>query len=262
MTPLIYWLATLAQPSNLMALLAIAGAAALLAGRRRLALGACGLAALGFLVFGFLPAGTLLLRTLEARIPAAPLPDRVDGILVLGGYIDTAMSHARGETEFGAAADRLIAVAALARRYPGVPVVLTGGNKFGAGYRREADLAAGVAESFGIAADRLVTERDSRTTWENAVNARALVAPQPGSVWLFVTSAAHMPRALGTFRAAGWSGLVPVPVDYRALPGMQVLTEKPDVVAGLAATDAAAREIEGLIAYRLAGRSSAFFPAP
>lgn len=262
MTPLIYWLATLAQPSNLLALLVLAGAALLVAGHLRWARWLCALAALGFLVFGFLPAGALMLRVLEERVPPVPLPDHVAGILVLGGYIDTTLSHARGRTEFDGAADRLIDAAALARRYPDAPVVLTGGNKFGAGFRREADLAAEAAVSFGIPAGRLVIERDSRTTWENAVNTRALLHPETGSAWLLVTSAAHMPRALGTFRAAGWSGLVPVPVDYRTLPGGALFSARPGVAAGLLATDMAAREIEALVAYRLAGRSSALFPAP
>ena len=41
-----------------------------------------------------------------------------------------------------------------------------------------------------------------------------LVHPAPGEVWLLVTSAFHMPRAVGIFRAQDWP-VVAYPVDYQ-----------------------------------------------
>lgn len=265
MTPLIWAIAALAQPSNIIAVLAIAGAVALVIGWRRAGSLACGLAAVGLVVFGFLPTGALVLRALENRFPQPALPDRIDGIVVLGGYLDTVVTAERGRPELLDAADRIVAVADLARRYPGAPIVLTGGNKFEPRTGRavpEAESAAEIARSIGIDPTRLVLETGSRSTWENATGSMAIVRPGPGSTWLLVTSAAHMPRAVGTFRAAGWPGLVPWPVDYHIPEGADLWLGRPDALAGLAATDAAMREIEALVAYRLAGRSSALFPAP
>ena len=68
--------------------------------------------------------------------------------------------------------------------------------------------------SLGVPEDRMTFESASRNTYENAVLTKALVAPKPGETWLLVTSAAHMPRSVGIFRAAGWPVLA-YPVDYR-----------------------------------------------
>jgi uncharacterized SAM-binding protein YcdF (DUF218 family) len=42
-------------------------------------------------------------------------------------------------------------------------------------------------------------EGKSRNTAENARLSRALAAPGPDDVWVLVTSASHMPRAMRSF---------------------------------------------------------------
>ncbi len=49
---------------------------------------------------------------------------------------------------------------------------------------------------------------------ENATFSRAVADPKPGERWLLVTSAFHMPRAIGTFRQAGFP-IEAYPVDWR-----------------------------------------------
>ena len=68
--------------------------------------------------------------------------------------------------------------------------------------------------NLGIPAERIELEDRSRNTVENAVFTRALVNPKPNERWLLVTSAAHMPRAIGTFRQAGFP-IEAYPVDWR-----------------------------------------------
>jgi uncharacterized SAM-binding protein YcdF (DUF218 family) len=87
--------------------------------------------------------------------------------------------------------------AVLARRYPNARIVFSGGNAnlVSSDAAKEADFAMPVFESFGFAKDRLIMERRSRNTYENAKFSNALVSPKSGEQWLLVTSAHHMPRS-------------------------------------------------------------------
>jgi uncharacterized SAM-binding protein YcdF (DUF218 family) len=101
----------------------------------------------------------------------------------------------------------------------------------------------------------------SLTTWGNAVNALALAKPKAGETWLLVTSASHMPRAMGAFRGAGWPPMVAWPVAFRTThegwpPWPRPMGNK------LAALDLAAHEWVGLVGYWWEGRTDRLFPGP
>jgi uncharacterized SAM-binding protein YcdF (DUF218 family) len=51
---------------------------------------------------------------------------------------------------------------------------------------------------------RTETEQTSLNTCSNAVFSAQLIAPGPEDRWLLVTSALHMPPAIGGFRKAGF----------------------------------------------------------
>ena len=117
----------------------------------------------------------------------------------------------------------------------------------------------------GVAPDRLILESDARDTYENAVYLKAELGKLdllgPGKRWVLITSAYHMPRAMASFRQAGFD-VEPWPVDYRTR-GRADLTRPFDKVSeGLRRVDVATREWVGLFAYWLAGRSDSLFPAP
>lgn len=218
-----------------------------------------------FAVIGFTPAAEVALGVLENRFP--PTPEGVtaiDGIIVLGGALDTRAAEARpGAMAMSDAAERMTEVAGLVKRYPDARLIFTGGSgDLMPGALSEAEVARRLFLSFGIDEARMVFESRSRNTWENAVFTREIVMPRPDQRWLVVTSAFHMPRSIGVFRRAGWSGLVAYPTDFR--------TRGPDVplrwpVSALTAFDSidlVAKEAIGLVVYRLTGRSNALFPAP
>src|SRR5262249_38657920 len=66
----------------------------------------------------------------------------------------------------------------------------------------------------GVPRTRIALEDHSRNTVENAVLSKAIAQPKPGERWLLVTSAHHLPRAVGVFRKAGFP-VEAYPVDWR-----------------------------------------------
>jgi uncharacterized SAM-binding protein YcdF (DUF218 family) len=250
-------------PSNAIAVICALGAALLLmrrprAGRSILALGV-GL----LLLFGYSPAGNVLLLSLSDRFPAWQFDGHdPDGIIVLGGAIDSEASAARDALELDAAAERIVAMLELARRFPNARIVFSGGSgNLIDNSVPEAPIAGQLLDRFGIAPARVVLEDQSRTTYENAALVRRLVEPKPGERWLLVTSAFHMPRSIGTFRTAGFD-VEAYPVDWRTRGWRDSAMPFDRLSAGLDRTDIAIHEWIGLIAYRLTGRSSTLFPAP
>jgi uncharacterized SAM-binding protein YcdF (DUF218 family) len=215
-------------------------------------------------VCAFSPLGNLLLYPLESRFPpwdaARGAPD---GIVVLGGPIDADLSVAHNTPVIRSAADRIVVAAALARRYPTARIIFSGGSAdLIANDAREADYAGQIFEGLGIPEDRLIMERRSRNTYENAVFSKAIASPKQGERWLLVTSAYHMPRAVGLFRKAGFA-VEPYPVDWRVGDGIAgILSFSNVAVDGLGRTDVALREWMGLVAYRVVGRTGALFPGP
>jgi uncharacterized SAM-binding protein YcdF (DUF218 family) len=214
-------------------------------------------------ICGLSPLGKALLYPLEQRFPAwdsgrgAP-----DGIIVLGASIEADISAARGTPVVRGAPDRIIVAAALARRYPNARVVFSGGSaNLVSNDAREADFAGEIFESLGVDKLRLIMERRSRNTQENAEFSKALVAPKDGERWLLVTSAFHMPRSVGLFRKAGFA-VEPYPVDWRVGGRDDLMAFSNVAVEGLARTDLAIREWMGLIAYRATGKIDELLPGP
>jgi uncharacterized SAM-binding protein YcdF (DUF218 family) len=251
----------LLKPSNLLALVFALGLVLRVLGRRRIGRAMMGGALAVVLAAAVLPLGAWLIAPLENRFPAPQLPARIDGIIVLGGAIEPGLSADRGAISLNGNAERLVAFAALARRYPEAKLVFTGGS--GDPMRpdaREGDWLGPFLDAAGIARERVIVERDSRNTDENARMSKAIVNPRDGEIWLLVTSARHMPRSVGIFRKHGWP-MIPYPADYLTTRevGWSVGF---NVAGGLAALDAAAYEWLGLIYYRLSGRIDNWFPRP
>jgi len=218
-------------------------------------------------LFGIAPLGKVLIEPLEDRFPPwRPGSDAARGapagIVVLGGAVDPEFVAARGAADLNEAAERVTEVAVLASRYPQARIIYSGGNGrivYSGG--SEAESAGALIETFGVPKSRLILEDQSRNTIENAIYSLRLAAPKPGERWLLVTSAYHMPRAMGAFRKVGFD-VEAYPVDYRTRGAPDLLIPFDEVGSGLRRTDTAAREWIGLAAYWLTGKSSALFPGP
>lgn len=152
------------------------------------------------------------MRTLSPRPCAAPRPDT---IVVLGAGFEHAPNS---PDDYGALHEaglqRLFTAVALWKKLPDARFVISSG----AGWQiREAVPLANLAVQLGVPSKSVEIEDSSRNTWQNARNVAALSPPVPRRIWL-VTSAVHMPRAVGAFRAWGFEPC-PWPSD---LPGIRV----------------------------------------
>ncbi len=256
-------LAFFEEPSNVVILAGIVG---LILTRTRHARWGWRIAAAALVLIaliGFLPVGRALTIVLENRFPrweeAGPPPA---GIIVLGGAVSAHRLATRGEVGLTDAAERVLVVPKLAREFPNAKIIYSGGD---AGLFTQHGSEAGVVgplfESLGVPPGRIALESRSRNTAENAVYSKALAAPKPGERWLLVTSAMHMPRAVGAFREAGFP-VEAYPVDYKTNGWQDLGDVFGSLSGGLRQTDTALHEWIGLLAYRLTGKSSALLPGP
>jgi len=264
-----FWLSkllwALVAPASLLVLALVLGVAALWTpwpGLRRFGRWLLSLTAVLLVMLALFPFERLYLEPLEQRFPPPELPAELDGIVVLGGGISFMVTDGRTLPQLNdSGGDRLAALQMLALRYPEAKLVFSGGSGFLRDPElREADGARQLLADLGFPVERVLWERRSRNTWENALFSKELAAPQPGERWLLVTSAFHMPRAVGCFRALGWEVLA-YPVDYQTRErdwlGFDV-----DPLYALATLTVAGKEWIGLAAYYLMDRSPSLFPAP
>ncbi len=217
-----------------------------------------GWAALTLLLLqGWEPLPDALLRQLEAR-HAAPGPDATlrpyTGVVVLGGALEPAyVSQANPQPALNDAAERMTAAVSLLQQNPHLRLLFTGGEgEWFAKGLSEAARAKIFFDSMGVAAPQVLYEAASHTTYENAVLSATLAGVDRTQPWLLLTSAWHMPRAIATFRTAGWN-VTPYPVDFRT--GRQTPWTQYSLALGAKKWQLALHELVGLLAYRLAGRA-------
>ena len=251
----------LAQPSNLLLMMACLGCALSFTARARLGRNLVAMVLGCFVLIAFLPIGSWLLCPLESRFPVPEMPARVDGVILLSGAFQAMNSAHRGQPELNRHAGRFTKFLELARKYPDAKLVFSGGTG--------RPLPGGVTESGigrwfftaqGLDPRRVLFEDKSRNTHENVLYSKKLAQPREDENWVLVTSAAHMPRAIGLFRRNGWK-VIPYPASYQAMPFLEGVST-PDFGGRLERFDDAVREWVGLAAYYFLGRTSAIFPGP
>ena len=213
------------------------------------------------LFLSFFSVGGWMLYPLESRFQHNPdLPEQVDGIIVLGGSVIPDVSVEWQQLETNESHERLTSFIQLAQLYPDARLVFSGGS---ASTDEDQPTEAQIAETYflksGISAERLLVENKARNTAENVSYSRQLVSPQSNETWIMITTAYHMPRAVGVFCQQNWK-VIPYPVDHQTLPsrlyqpGFSLIWHANHLVL-------ASHEWLGLLAYYLSGKTQQLFPA-
>ncbi len=181
-----------------------------------------------------------LMATLESQHPIDPnAQPRADVAIVLGGAVYNP-SPPRQEPELGEAVDRVWHAARLYRSGQIAKILVVGGNlPWWPGAHSEAALIHKLLVELGVPASSIQIGGTSRNTFENAVEAKALMQAQPFESALLITSAWHMP---------------PAPCDFRTNDELSgtLLDWVPNAQA-FAMTSAALREWMGFYVYRWRG---------
>jgi uncharacterized SAM-binding protein YcdF (DUF218 family) len=258
----LFWM--VASPINLLLAGALAGVALCYSRHYRFGRGLALASVLLLLAAAMLPLPALLLAPLENRFSGPPADMKPPyGIIVLGGAINDSLSAARGQTVFDEGGERITEAVVLAKRFPDARIVYTSGtNSVLGGISSEAARARDFMAQMGVAPERVTIEDKARNTDENARFTAAIVHPEPGQRWVVVTSAFHMPRAMGVFEKAGFHPIA-YPVSFYTVgqwAGDFYLIFDP--ARNLRLFQLALHEWIGLAAYWATGRIDNLFPGP
>jgi len=188
--------------------------------------------------------GSLLLRPLETRFPVwRPAPaDQVTGIILIGGFhLDIRIADERFDIRTGMS-ERVMETVRLSKLYPQARILFSGGGT-------EAQAGKEILVGLGVERERVLLEDRSKNTAENASFSKLVAAPKPSEKWVLVTSAFHMPRAIGSFRAVGF------PVEADPVSSNANVGELQQAMLAF-------REYLALFAYWLSSRSTELLPSP
>jgi len=211
-----------------------------------------------FFAIAILPLGQWLAIPLENAVPIPEkLPDRVDGIITMGG-VNPWAAHFSGQLSLDDEAEAPVTAIWLARKFPEAKILFSGGSS-SIIYREisEASAAEILFLQQGIDSQRMIWDSSSRGTREKAKNCITLAKPKPGETWILITSAVRMPRTLLAFQAEGWK-VLPYPVGFHS-KDWKILRFDLDV--SLKYLWFAIKEWTGLLAYRLSSQTDSFFPS-
>lgn len=250
------------QPRHWLALIFFIGLIALWRGRWLLGLGLFFVGPCLYVAAGTLPIGNFMLMSLEHRHPrnSAYAQGALAGIIVPGGGVPPAESVARGEVALTEAGERLAEAVRLAREHPEAKIVFSGGEAMWPPTgETEAKSAKQYFTDMGVDPSRFILEDRARNTYENAKFTAQLALPEPGRRWLLVTTAYHMPRALGCFRAAGFD-IEPWPVGFWTPDGKNTSQMSVGPAEMRRRLSVAIKEWAGLVVYRLMGRIDRLLP--
>jgi uncharacterized SAM-binding protein YcdF (DUF218 family) len=232
--------------------LVVAGVVVLARGKRRgLGVGLA-LAGVVVLLLASLPAvSNRLLSSLEAAAPNTAKPEvTYDAIVLLGGMV-TPLGSLPREPTWNESIERLMVTRDLLAAGRAKAVIVSGGELGVAGLETEAEYLARQLVAWGVSPEQIIIEGKSLNTRENATFSKALVAERGFTSLLVVTSAFHMSRAAGCFRAVGLEADF-LPVDYRVREPSQDLRTAPRSYF-LRQTADVIRERFGALVYRVMG---------
>jgi uncharacterized SAM-binding protein YcdF (DUF218 family) len=183
-------------------------------------------------------------------IPPQQLPDSThySCAILMGGFN---AEDRDGKGYFTGAADRFIQTLKLKAQNKVSHILISGGSgKLIPGHLKEADFAQSELKAFNIPDSAILTENQSRNSFENASNSKKILdSLHLASPYILITSGFHMRRASYTFRKMGVK-VIPFPCNYIAGREKTSLSSFIPNIGTLSGWDFYIKEIMGMVVYR------------
>jgi len=212
-----------------------------------------------FILVGVFPTGNLLLFKLEQQYQTpSMIPDKIDGILILGGSTNVGLTILHEQVSFNDAGERLTESANTIRKHNPKKIIFSGGTKKQTFDSSHSYVAKRFFSEIGVDTNKIIFEFKSRNTYENILFSKKIAKPKKDENWLLITSSFHMNRAINVAEKLNWQ-FIPYPVDFRT--GKSFTSFKPSfrLLDNFNYFDLASHEILGLISYYILGRSIKVF---
>tara|TARA_Y100001936_G_scaffold253442_1_gene318123 strand:+ start:20 stop:802 length:783 start_codon:yes stop_codon:yes gene_type:complete len=211
------------------------------------------------ILISFFPVGDYLIYKIEKEYHSnINIPDKLDGILILGGATNPSMYKEFNQISVNDSAERLIESVSIINRFKSSKVIFSGGsgvvNRPDLGHSQVAKL---FYEKIGMGESRIIFEDNSRNTYENILFSKKIANPQKNQSWLLITSASHMKRAMLIGSKHNWH-LIPYAVDFKTMKILKFIPNL-NLLYNLNAFQQASYEWLGLISYYLMGRTNKIF---
>ena len=209
-------------------------------------------------LISFLPIGSYLTYIIEKEFHTnTKIPERVDGILILGGATNPLLFKEFDQISLNGSAERLVESVMIIRKFEKAKVIFSGGS----GIVNRSDLDhSQVAKLFykkmGVDINKIFFEDKSRNTHENIIYSKKIAKPKKNENWLLITSAFHMKRALLIAEKNNWK-FIPYAVDFKNIKEFK-LTPNLNLLSNLNSFQSGLHEWLGLVSYYLMGRTEKF----
>ncbi len=233
-------------PSNLISIFLVAGIITFFFQRiRKYAIYLVGASALIYIIFANGPVSYWLIISLESRYPALnsfEKLEKVDTIVILPGHAEYDPYFPLSSTVNSSTAFRIIEALRIWQLFPDSEILISGPKEV-------PELMRKLLLALGVPDKQIIVENESASTYENALILRRKLSDRP---FILVTSAGHMPRAMGVFRKVGMNP-IPAPTDYMAGSNFLATQYLPSP-SHLMYSDLAVHEYLGMLWYKLNNR--------
>tara|TARA_B100000575_G_scaffold259221_1_gene231308 strand:+ start:1248 stop:2027 length:780 start_codon:yes stop_codon:yes gene_type:complete len=210
------------------------------------------------LLVSFFPIGKYLIHKLEKQYYNLEIPERIDGIIILGGVTNVTLHNDFNEVNVNDSAERLIESVPIIKNNPDVTIIFAGGSGDMLNPNlNHAKVVKAFYEKTGVDTSRIIFETESRNTFENLLYSKEIAEPNHNNTWILITSAFHLKRSTLIAEKLEWK-LHPYPVDFKVRKDFKFNISL-DLLSNIVYFQNATHEWLGLLYYYFMGRTNKAF---